>query len=445
MKLPSNHWTKERCHEESLKYESPNELKNNNDYVYVKCFKNKWLEEFYQNFEIKRGIFLTNERCHEEALKYKTRKEFSNNSKSSYTISIRNKWLDDICLHMYKKPASYWTKEKCHEEALKYKTRTDFKNKSYQAYKYSRINCWFDDICNHMPIIGNMFKRCIYSFEFEDNCVYIGLTYNIDKRSESHYNSLSSQVNKHIKNTNLQPKLTKLSDYIDVELAKIKEGEYIELYRSNGWNILNTQKAGNTGGIRKITEDKCREVVEKYTSLSTFRKEQPIIYKNIIRYSWKHLLENLSRDIKENGFWTKERCQEVALKYSRRIDFFKKDVSAYNKSQISGWLDEVCLHMIKKDTKPKGHWTKDSVIEESTKYKTKQEFKKGCISAYNYYIKNKLSNIITLGGRKKWTKEECLEVIQKCSNRKEVRNISEILYRIYIRNRWDIQNDVSLL
>jgi hypothetical protein len=43
MKLPSNYWTKERCHEESLKYVSPNELKNNNDYVYVKCFKNKWL------------------------------------------------------------------------------------------------------------------------------------------------------------------------------------------------------------------------------------------------------------------------------------------------------------------------------------------------------------------------------------------------------------------
>jgi hypothetical protein len=170
------------------------------------------------------------------------------------------------------------------------------------------------------------------------------LTYNIDKRSESHYNSLSSQVNKHIKNTNLQPKLNKLSDYIDVELAKIKECEYIELYRSTGWNILNTQKAGNTGGIRKITEDKCRMIVEKYTSLYTFRKEQPNIYKNIIRYSWKHLLEDLNRDIKERGFWTKDKCHEVALKYSRRIDFFKKDISAYNKAQKNGWLDEICSH-----------------------------------------------------------------------------------------------------
>jgi hypothetical protein len=100
--------------------------------------------------------------------------------------------------------------------------------------------------------------------------------------------------------------------------------------------------------------------------------------------------------------------------------------------------------MIKKDTKLKGHWTKNSVIEESTKYKTKQEFKKGCSSAYNYYIKNKLSNIIILEGRKKWTSEECLEVIQQCSSKKKVRNINEKLYRIYIENRWNIQNDVSL-
>jgi predicted GIY-YIG superfamily endonuclease len=344
MKLPSNYWTKEKCQEEALNYKIPNDLKSNNNYVYVKCFKNKWLEEFYPNFEFKRDIFWTKERCEGEALKYNNRNDFRINSKSSYTISQRNKWLDDICLHMIKKPSSYWTKEKCQEEALKYKTRTEFKNKSYQVYKYSRINCWFDDICKHMPIIGNMYKRCIYSFEFEDNHVYIGLTYNIDKRSEGHYTNLSSQVNKHIKSTNLQPNLIKLSDYVDVEFAKIKEAEYIELYRSNGWNILNIQKAGNTGSSRKITEDKCKEVVENYTSLSIFRKEQPNIYKNIIRYGWKYLLTGLSRNVKEGGYWSKEKCQEVALKYSRRIDFFKKDSSAYNKAQKNGWLDEICSH-----------------------------------------------------------------------------------------------------
>ena len=443
MKLPSNYWTKERCQDEALKYKSPDILKNNNNYVYVKCFKNKWLEEFYPENEIKRGAFWTKERCQDEALKYNTRKEFSNNSKSAYTISRRNKWLDDICQHMIKKPVSYWTIEKCREESLKYKTRTEFKKKSYQAYKYSRINCWFDEICSHMPIIGNMYKRCIYAFEFEDNSVYIGLTYNIDKRCENHYNNLNSQVNKHIKNTNLYPKLIKLSDYIDVESAKKRECDYIEMYKSNGWNVLNIQKAGNTGGIRKVTEDKCREVVEKYTSLSLFRKEQTNIYKSINLYGWKYLLDHLDRDIKKRGYWTKEKCQEIALKYSRRVDFFKEDSSVYNISRINGWLDDVCSHMVEKDKKYKGYWTKDVVIEESTKYKTKEEFKKGSPSAYNYYIKNKLFDIINLEGNEKWTREKCLEIINNCNSPGELKKINGVVYIIYLKNKWNIKSEIK--
>jgi predicted GIY-YIG superfamily endonuclease len=342
MKLLRGYWTKERCQEEALKYYNTSELKIGNHYVYVKCYKQNWLVEFYDNY-IPKAI--SKERCQEEALKYNSRKEFSNNSKPEYTKALKKSWMDEICKHMIKKPASYWTKEKCYEEALKYKTRTEFKNGSYQAYKYSLINCWFDDICAHMPIIGNMYKRCIYAFEFSDNSVYIGLTSNLDKRRKSHYISYRSQVNKHIKNSKLEPIVVKLTGYIDVEKAVIKEGEYIELYKNKNWNILNIQKSGNIGGNkRKITEDKCREVVEKYSSLSLFRKEQPNFYKNIIRYDWKHLLENLNRDIKPKGYWTKEKCGEIALKYSRRIDFFKNDVSAYNKAQINGWLDEICRH-----------------------------------------------------------------------------------------------------
>ncbi len=57
-------------------------------------------------------------------------------------------------------------------------------------------------ICSHMSIIGNMFIKDVYiRFEFDDNSVYIGLTYNLNKRSESHFKSSHSQVNKHISKT----------------------------------------------------------------------------------------------------------------------------------------------------------------------------------------------------------------------------------------------------
>ena len=344
-----------------------------------------------------------------------------------------------------KKPNGFWTKERCRKEALKYKSRNDFRKGvgSNWAYRISLKNNWMNDICTHMSVIGNLYKRCIYSFEFADNNVYVGLTYNFDNRVKTHYKDNKSQVYKHIKLTNLTPKIFKLTNYIDVSDAKIKELEFLEKYIENGWTILNKAKTGGIGSKAKITREKCYEILKDYNKLYDFRKEQPNIYKSINLYGWRDLLTFLDRDIKESGFWTKEKCQEVALKYSRRIDFFKKDISAYNKSQINGWLDEVCLHMIKKDTKSKGYWTKDIVIEESTKYKTKEEFKKGSPSAYNYYIKNKLFDIIILEGREKWSKEKCLEIINKCNSPGELKKINNVVYKIYLENKWNIKSEIQ--
>ena len=81
-----------------------------------------------------------------------------------------------------------WTKEKCLEEALKYNSRTDFFNSNGSAYNRSIRNGWLDEICSHMMVIGNLKKRAIYCFEFEDNHVYVGLTYNINKRRNEHLN-----------------------------------------------------------------------------------------------------------------------------------------------------------------------------------------------------------------------------------------------------------------
>ena len=99
-----------------------------------------------------------------------------------------------------------------------------------------------DEICSHMKSLGNKYNRCIYAFEFPDNSVYIGLTYNINIRKNSHYSRNNSQVYKHIHENNLQPELKQLTDYIDKDLASKKEGEFVEQYRNSGWNILNKVK-----------------------------------------------------------------------------------------------------------------------------------------------------------------------------------------------------------
>ena len=43
---PSGYWTKERCKEEALKYNTKQDLRNNNNAVYQKIYNKKWIDLF---------------------------------------------------------------------------------------------------------------------------------------------------------------------------------------------------------------------------------------------------------------------------------------------------------------------------------------------------------------------------------------------------------------
>jgi hypothetical protein len=388
---PENYWTKDKCLEEALKYKSLAEFRKHGVYAYVKSYKNNWLKDFYNGY-VKAEIKWTKEECLKEASKYTNRYDFRTKSRTAYSIIIRNNWLDYLYFDSDKLSISYWTKDLCLEESKKYKTKTLFKKGSYQAYKSAYINCWLDEICEHMPKIGNLYKRCIYAFEFPDNNVYVGLTYNIDIREKQHYISSKSQVNKHYIESGLEPKLVKLTDYIDVNLAKIKEGEYIQNYKDNNWYILNSQKAGNIGGNNKVlTEERCKEIASKYVYLKDFKTEYPNVYKTIIRYKWYDCCDFLIKSVPTNKIkWTKEVCSKEALKYKTKTDFEEGNINAYNACVRNKWLNELCSHMISKThlgSNPK--WTYESCKEIASLYKTKNELKKNDNAVYQACLRNK--------------------------------------------------------
>ena len=52
----------------------------------------------------------------------------------------------------------------------------------------------------------------------------------------------------------------------------------------------------------------------------------------------------------------------------------------------NGWLDELCPHM--KTKKPNGYWTKERCAEEALKYETKSEFQKNSGGAYRAALKH---------------------------------------------------------
>ena len=244
--------------------------------------------------------YWTKEKCHEIALQYETREELLRDYPSIPTVSYKGGWWDDICSHMtyIQKPNGYWTKEKCRDEALKYDTKQKFRKLSRGAHNHAYRNNFLDEICEHMQIVGNLYKRCIYAFEFSDKCVYIGLTSNLECRKYQHLNSEDSAVYKHILYNKISPYIKKLTDYIACDLAKIKEAEYIEKYRDLGYTILNRRKAGAVG---------CNNII-----------------------------------------WTYEKCKLEALKYDTKTQFNVNSRGAYMAAHKNKWLFDICQHMPKR-------------------------------------------------------------------------------------------------
>jgi predicted GIY-YIG superfamily endonuclease len=147
-------WTQEACQAEARKYNSKSEFYKCSASAYGKALEKGWLDEMCAHMiSLKKpNNYWTKERCKQEALKYNTRVEFGLMSGSAYNKALKMKWLDDICTHivLLRKPNNYWTYELCRAEALKFKSRFEFSKNNRNAYQASRAHGWLDKVCKHM-------------------------------------------------------------------------------------------------------------------------------------------------------------------------------------------------------------------------------------------------------------------------------------------------------
>ncbi|MFM2392578.1 MAG: Vibrio phage [Bacteroidota bacterium] len=226
--------------------------------------------------------------CKKEALKYKSKSEFCSKSRIAYNNLRINNLLDDIFGKKY-------TKELCHQEALKFLYKRDFRKKSLLIYTASIRNGWFEEITSHMKNIGNDFYKLVYVYEFTDNHVYIGLTYDEEKRYNEHMNDTRSAVYKHLIKSSLTPKYFTVSDYISTEDAQELEHTTRLNYLNNNWIVLNTAKTGK--GIGSVGGNNLK--------------------------------------------WTLEACKKEASKHKKYKDFVFYSKGAYNSAKCNKWLSEI--------------------------------------------------------------------------------------------------------
>lgn len=280
-------------------------------------------------------------------------------------------------------------------------------------------------------------KRCIYVYEFTNNFAYIGLTNNIKKRHSQHL--YKGPVYEHIKKYKLTPNLIILTDYIEMNISAIKEDEYIEQYKSNGFNLLNKRKGGNLGGNNIYwTYERCKEELMKYKTRKDAIKHCPRPYVISKNNNWFELYEHLEYLIKPNNYWTYEKCKSEALKYDTKKEFKNKCSSAYNISFRNKWLDNICQHM-KNDIKPDGYWTYENCLTASKECITIKEFSKKYRRAYILSLDNDwLKNFnLERTNHKKWTYTECLDAAKKCNSFKEFRTKYPGSYYSCRKNKWE--------
>jgi predicted GIY-YIG superfamily endonuclease len=377
------------------------------------------------------------------ALKYDRIGDLQKNDRRAYSAARTNGWFDDVTSHMLELQHN-WTYDEVKNIAFQYPTKKEWRDGNSKSYSWALSNLSpeeYDEITTHMEPLGNMANRMIYSFEFPDKAVYVGLTFNSKKRFNQHLNSIKSAVNKYIQETGLTPIFKKHTDYISKEDAIKMEGQIEDQYRQNGWKILNIAKTGALGSsILKWTFDEVQKEALKYKTRTEFENKNGSAYQAARKRGWlddvtKHMtllrpqrytdeeLKDIAKkynnikDFEENDYgayqaahnrgiykditkhiqrfqnkWTSfESVKNEALKYKTIKDFRKHSLGAYKRAHKNGWLKDVTKHMVRPDQTHK--WTYDNLKKEAQKYLTKKDFLKSNSSAYQTaYRKGYLSD-----------------------------------------------------
>ena len=517
---PHGWWNEEHCREEAKKYHRDVDFKQGSPSAHQAAERHGWLKT-YDWFDRKPHPdgYWTRERCLEEMLKYETVSDFIRGSSGAYNAARKKGWLEDREWKSgFARTAELnrkWTEETCRDEAKKYKSRSEFAKYGRGAYMAANDNGWLDSYTWFVPS-ENMFVNGenVYTYTFPPvigiptQSVYVGLTTNPKKRDYQHRTgSGDSRVHEFAVEHGVDiPEMELVAEKVSATQAKALEHEWECMFREEGLNVLNRARTGvyssSLGMLhtRKWTEEKCLELAKTCRTRTEMKKKSNRAYRVamengwILNYTWfengnawssgkrqkkyteefltelaSHctgrgdfknrnpnaytaarlagLLDKLfpeTRHSVKSGTWNSEAaCREEAGKYKSRSEFCRGCPGAYQSAREHGWLDSYTWFEWK--CMPRNYWTKERCEEEARKYKTKADFEHGCSTACRKAVDNGWMQGYTwfVDGRalaiektRKWTKETCREEAKKYKNRWEFSRGSGRAYHIAMTNGW---------
>lgn len=365
-----------------------------------------------------RGSTYTREVCFEIAKQFKTRSEFRKGKSQAWRVAQDNGWIDDYTWFLspqevrskahskpHKPHGSKYTREVCFELAKKYRTRTEFRLGVYQAWKVAKANGWLDDytwfhsvphrtdeeiekrarkftrlvdfqrkdnaaynmaryrgllpkftwLSKNVEAAARHYKDAVYVYEFTNtHSAYIGRSIE-PKHRDSRHRKPGDSVYEYAKARGVEvPPMKFLCDGVEPHTGAVKECEFMEEYKKNGWILLNKCKGGSLGqiGTGHLTHDKCISTAKKYEYIKDFMHDHMSMYTKMRATGWiaecpwlKYVLPRKKAERAKRGSYLdpvhgKENVRKVAAKCSGRWQFSKTYARAYNVAKDMGWLDE---------------------------------------------------------------------------------------------------------
>jgi predicted GIY-YIG superfamily endonuclease len=324
----------------------------------------------------------TNELLKNSASKYKSIKEWRVKEESAYATASMRGLLKELTKNMDRGKVESWTKKSALNSARKYKHIGDWNTKEGSAYHYALNNGFIDEATKHMTPLGNQYKRCLYSITVKGTKkIYVGLTGNADRRKRDHFKTkrFVDLSKKHGKSSIIFKQLT---DYILVKDAIKLEIKLEHDFKKKGYEVLNKARPGVIGGTTvKWTKKNIIKSALKFKILKEWRKKDPGAYNaalklNILKEASSHLKRLHFKDI-----WNNETILDNAKKFQTKGEWKQKFPGAVLASINLGIYKKVTKHM--KILSPRGHWTREAILKNAKKFKTKGVWRKKFGGAYS--------------------------------------------------------------
>ena len=190
-----------------------------------------------------------------------------------------------------------------------------------------------------------------------------------------------------------------------VDFQKKSNGEYKAADRLGIMEEV-TAHMGKSLIEKQYTKDEIRESAKKYKNQKEWLKNEPQVFRCWQGYNkpnqskknvefWKEIRDQLGYIYKPNGYWTKERCKEVADKYTDRKIFNEEQKVVHKVIVRGGWVDELLSHMIWTTSNGNPYypsdyvWTLQDAKKEAKKYKFRSEVQKNNNHLYQWIKKHK--------------------------------------------------------